>query len=392
MLVQWSLRCICQKYECTFMPTAASLLEQRWSLALETGAFGVWDLDLQTQQVHYSPEWKARLGYPATAEADPTSVWRSRVHPDDLQPMLVALQAHVEQNTRQYQREFRLRAADGRYCWVMSRGRVVETDASGRPLRLIGTLTDLTDRHEAEAMRLERDRAEARSRAQTEFLSRMSHELRTPLNAILGMTQLLSLRSNEGNEAQQRQYLGHIEQAGWQLLTMINNALDLSRIEAGKLVVTRQPVALRGLLDASLAACSAAAQQHQVTLTLEDIDPEASALGDPERLSQVLRNLLNNAIKFNRPGGSVRLGAQPCAEGWRIHVKDTGRGIAAHHLPHLFEPFNRLGQANSGVAGAGIGLVLSHWLVQAMGGQLSARSTEDEGSCFEFTLEAASAQ
>ena len=207
------------------MPHDEITLEQRWGLAERSARFGVWDLDTRTQTVHYSPQWKAMLGYPATEAPDRTETWRSRVHPDDLQPMLAALEAHIEGRAPAYEHEFRLRAADGSYRWMLSRGRVVAHDAQGRALRVIGTLTDRTEGREHEASRLARDRSAAADAARIEVLSRMSHELRTPLNAVLGFAQLLSQHGGTIDPATRHRYVENIEHAGWHLLKLIDEVL-----------------------------------------------------------------------------------------------------------------------------------------------------------------------
>lgn len=197
------------------MQRDVQLLEQRWGLAIQSAGFGVWDLDVPGQTVHYPPQWKAMLGYPAVDERDSTATWRGRVHPTDLPPMLAALGAHLTGDEPGYTMEFRLRAADGSYRWVLSRGRVVERDGEGRALRAIGTLTDLTDRREAE-----------RQRARAEVLARASHELRTPLNAVLGFAQLLQQGIGHDDPAEQRRQAARIEQAGWRLLQMVDEMLE----------------------------------------------------------------------------------------------------------------------------------------------------------------------
>ncbi|MFL6696666.1 MAG: PAS domain-containing protein [Vitreoscilla sp.] len=202
-------------------------LESRWELAIQSAGFGVWDLDPCAQTVHYSPQWKAMLGYDDRDERDSTATWRARVHPDDLQPMLQSLQAHLDGRDAAYETEFRLRAADGRYRNVLSRGRVVARDASGRALRVVGTLTDLTGRRQAEQRRLDLDRAEAASRAKLAVLGRVSHDLRTPLNAVLGFAQLLREDLGTPEFERQREYLGRIEQAGWELLDQIERMLNV---------------------------------------------------------------------------------------------------------------------------------------------------------------------
>jgi PAS domain S-box-containing protein len=200
-------------------------LKSRWELAIQSAGFGVWDLDPCEQTVHYSPQWKAMLGYGDSDERDSTSAWRVRVHPDDLGPMLQALQAHLDSRSVAYDKEFRLRAADGRYRVVLSRGRVVARDANGRALRVVGTLTDLTDRREAEHQRLEFDRAEVA------VLAHVSHDLRTPLNAVLGFAQLLRQDLGTPEVERQREYLAGIERAGWELLELIERMLHVCERE-----------------------------------------------------------------------------------------------------------------------------------------------------------------
>ena len=209
------------------MKDAQRELENRWELAIQNAGFGVWDLDPGSQTVHYSPQWKRMLGYDDRDERDSTATWRSRVHPDDLEPMLQALEAHLEARTIAYEKEFRLRAADGHYRVVLSRGRVVARDAAGRALRVVGTLTDLTDRREEERRRLDLDRAEAASKAKLAVLGNVSHDLRTPLNAVLGFAQLLRDDLGTPELERQREYLAGIERAGWELLDLIERMLQV---------------------------------------------------------------------------------------------------------------------------------------------------------------------
>jgi PAS domain S-box-containing protein len=226
-------------------------LEQRWGLAVQSAGFGVWDLDVPGHLVRYSPQWKAMLGYGDGDEADSTAIWRARVHPEDLQPMLEALSGHLRGERPAYEIEFRLHAADGSWRWVLSRGRVVERNAQGEALRAVGTLTDLTGRREAERLRAERDGAIAASQAKSEFLSRMSHDLRTPLNAVLGFAQLLAQRVGEAPAHEQLRHIAHIEQSGWHLLRLIDQMLALS--QAGS-----PPLELQTTLDAWESASHAA--------------------------------------------------------------------------------------------------------------------------------------
>ena len=393
------------------MRTDLNRLEQLWGMALLNAAFGVWDLNLLQQTVNYSPEWKLLLGYESVDAPDSTATWRSRVHPEDLAPMLAALSAHLKGSSPGYECEFRLRAADGSYRWVLSRGRVVERDAQGQALRAVGTLTDLTDRRQADVLRAERDRAEAANRAKSEFMSRMSHELRTPLNAVLGFAQLLSSRIGETKPDldMQRRHVAHIERAGWQLLSMVDKVLELSRLESLQVPLQIQTVALAPILQAAAVAMQPQAQQRALQLHLMPTPPSAAVRADPERLGQVLSHLLGNAIQFNREGGSVTVAvavsravaAAPAV--WALSVTDTGMGIPQAQLDQLFDPFDpfnpamqdttdSFGKPGTGTAdGLGVGLALVRWLVDTMGGRIDVRSSLGVGSIFTVTLPAAEA-
>jgi PAS domain S-box-containing protein len=374
----------------THMQDDLHALEQRWGLALQTAGFGVWDLDVPAQTVHYSPQWQQALGYTSDGGADSTSVWRARVHPDDLPAMMEALGRHLRGDAAHYTHEFRLRAADGSWRWVLSRGRVVQRGPDGQPLRAVGTMTDMTDRRELEGLRVERDRAEAASQAKTEFLSRMSHELRTPLNAVLGFAQLLARPDVSTPPDDQRRYAQHIEHAGWQLLRMVDDALDLASLEGGRLRLVPQPLDLQAAVQAALQEVGSVASRCGVRLLGPTLPPAARVLADPSRLQQVLSHLLHNAARHNHPGGEVELSVQPRPGSWLVTVRDTGPGMTADQLQHLFEPFNRLGRpAGARLDSVGLGLALVRSLLRGMGGDVVAHSTPGAGSRFEISLPAA---
>ncbi|MEG8232698.1 ATP-binding protein [Pseudomonas orientalis] len=255
-------------------------------------------------------------------------------------------------------------------------------DATGA-LRGFSKITrDITDRRAAEiALGTAREEAERASRAKSEFLSRMSHELRTPLNSILGFAQLLDLDSAAGQKAQ----VGHILRAGQHLLTLINEVLDIAKIEAGRLPLNIEPIPLAGTLQEALALVSPMAADAGIQLqALPTLAADIGIVADRQRLTQVLLNLLSNAIKYNRPQGQVSIEVK--IEGQRIGVSvcDTGKGIAANHIGQLFKPFERLG-ADPNVEGSGLGLALSKSLLEKMKGGLSVHSQPDIGS--RFTLE-----
>jgi len=246
---------------------------------------------------------------------------------------------------------------------------------------------DITDLREAEQVREALARAESASHAKTEFLSRMSHELRTPLNAMLGFAQLLRHDASGRLTSQELAQLDLVQQAGWHLLTLINDVLDVSRIEAGQLAVQVRPMALGPLLDEALDMNRAIAVRHGVTVRADDLDaPELGAQADPTRLRQVVLNLLSNALKYNQPGGSVRIALEADADRVHLLVADTGLGMTHEQLAHLFEPFNRLGRERGAVEGTGVGLVLTRQLLRLMRGEIEVVSEIDVGTRVRVSL------
>ena len=235
--------------------------------------------------------------------------------------------------------------------------------------------------------------AERASRAKSEFLSRMSHELRTPLNAILGFAQLLESDPVEPLSASQNESVEQILQAGWHLLELINEVLDLSRIEAGKLQLSLESVDVADLaMECRNLLGPMAAQRGIAIVDRRDGTPLPRVYADRVRLKQVLLNLLSNAIKYNREQGAITLsyGEQPDHR-LRLSVSDTGEGIPPERLDSLFESFNRLGAEDTEVEGTGIGLVITKRLVELMGGSIGVESQPGKGSTFWIDLVACSA-
>ena len=306
--------------------------------------------------------------------------------------------AHVERLLRgesnSYMLETRYRHANGGVVWVSVTVALARGPA-GEPDYFIAVVEDITSRKQTQAALLAAQAAERANAAKTEFLSRMSHELRTPLNAVLGFAQLLQMDASHPLGEDQREKLAHIERAGAHLLAMINDVLDLSRIESGGMPLTAETVALDAAVREAVALVATAAREAEVTIRLEPPhDAEKSGghvQADHLRLRQVLVNLLSNAIKYNRVDGhvTVRWGAAADGENVDLQVVDTGQGLTSAQRAHLFEPFNRLGAERSSIEGTGIGLVVTQRLVQLMGGNIQVDSRPGVGSCFTVTLPAA---
>jgi len=248
---------------------------------------------------------------------------------------------------------------------------------------------DITERRrlqqDADAARAEMAAAAAASRAKTEFLSRMSHELRTPLNAVLGFAQLLQATAKLDERANGQ--VDGVLQAGWHLLNLINDVLDIARIESGHLQLELQPIELQPVLVAALDLVQGSAAVNGLAIELPDEAAMAvGVMADPVRLRQVLVNLLSNAIKYNRRGGQVSLHCSTDAQHLNLQVSDTGIGMSTQQMAHLFEPFNRLGRERGSIEGTGVGLVLTRYLVELMGGELSVGSSVNVGTTVTLRL------
>jgi PAS domain S-box-containing protein len=279
---------------------------------------------------------------------------------------------------------FELVTCSGQRLWFEANA--VPLWRNGSVAAVVAVAHDLSESRAADALRLEKEAAESASRAKTEFLSRMSHELRTPLNAVLGFAQLMQVDLERTTFEQQRGRLRQIESAGWHLLEMINDVLDLSRIETDKIDLHIEPLAPRGLIDTCLAMVQTVSTRRRITLRVEDRSGGAWVQADAMRLRQVLTNLLSNAVKYNVDGGRVEVAVDAGDAGVTLAVSNTGAGISAEHMQHLFEPFNRLGATRSGIEGTGIGLVITKRLVELMGGRIDVTSTVGAGAVFSVTL------
>ena len=251
-------------------------------------------------------------------------------------------------------------------------------------------LTDTTERMRiASSLVTEKNDAEASNQAKTDFLLQMSHELRSPLNVILGFTQLIESGSPQPTTTQQNS-IKQILSAGWYLLGLINEILDLSSIESGNLALAIEEVSLNAVLNDCHAMIKLQAQDKKIALFFPTFKQPCMVRADYVRIKQVLLNLLTNAIKYNRTPGRIDVSyTETLDHGVRVNVYDTGQGLSAAQINQLFQPFNRLGKEASAESGTGVGLVISKLLVERMGGRVGVESTVGVGSCFWFQLDLA---
>lgn len=294
-----------------------------------------------------------------------------------------ALQSWLADVLAEPQRSHALQAAapDGRLLACEAVPQWVDDDCVGVVLNWL----DVTEQYDRARLLAEAEAARGASAAQSAFLSRASHELRTPLNAVLGFSHLLSTHAAVRADAKATRQVSLIQTAGRHLAALVDDLLQVSKLETGELHLRDERVDLASSLQevADLMAPIAAGQHINLSV---DVPAGAAARGDRSRVRQVLLNLVGNAVKYNRPGGSVAMVAEPAAAAWSVQIRDTGAGLSAEQQAHLFEPFNRLEAEHQAVEGTGLGLFISRRLMQAMQGSITVHSEVGVGSTFTLSL------
>jgi PAS domain S-box-containing protein len=338
------------------------------------------------QLTYVSPNVARMLGY-TDVEALAPGFLKEHIDPEDL-PEVTARFDRVATESVSHAVEFRFQRPDQVPLWL-STVIVPDLDEDGRLIGMFAYAWDVSaQRHAEQAQREAQAAAEAANRAKSEFLSRMSHELRTPLNSVLGFGQLLEIDYLSDT---QRDAVGHILKGGRHLLGLINEVLDISRIETGDLRMSPESVRLSELIEEAISLMRPMVEQRGIKLVVDRPDESTGyVFADRQRAKQVLLNLLSNAVKYNRPKGTVVVScARVSDDRVRISVADTGMGIPSDRLGMLFTPFERLGAEHGVEEGTGIGLALSKRLTEAMGGTLSMTTTQGQGSTFTVELPSA---
>jgi PAS domain S-box-containing protein len=393
--------------------------EERLRLALTAANQGWFDLDIATGAIVVSPEYPRLLGYEPDSFRSDLQNWLDNIHPEDSQAVADAYRQCLETGGP-CTMEYRRRHQSGQWLWLHTVGKIIGRDDQGRPTRMIGIHADVSERRliaeeleqhrhhlqelldersqdltrANEALSRARDAAEAANLAKSAFLANMSHEIRTPLNAVIGMAHLMRRAGLPGDQAER---LERIEAAGRHLLELVNDILDLAKIESGKLVLEAADVSIGSLLDHVASIMTERAQEKGLRL-LVSLEPVPDPLiGDATRLRQGLLNYVSNAVKFTEKG-TVTLRARLMdsnATGVlvRFEVDDTGVGIAPEQMGRLFNAFE---QADSSTTrqygGTGLGLAITRKLARLMGGEAGASSEPGRGSCFWFTARLARSQ
>ncbi|MCK4743348.1 MAG: response regulator [Sulfuriflexus sp.] len=373
--------------------------EERLNLSQDFANIGTWDWDIPTGDLYWSDRAFSVFGFDKKNTEISYDDFIAAIHPDDRGYVTAAISACVNDG-QAYDQEHRIIWSDGSVHWVHESGNVVRSNA-GEALHMIGVINDITKRKDAEMALLDsqerlvhaKDEAENANLAKSQFLSRMSHELRTPMNAIIGFGQLLKMETDPVLTESQEENVDEIISAGDHLLELINEVLDLARIESGNVEFSIEAVPFGEVIHESLQLVMPLIQERGIEVEFRndgvDVSPDdfvdayGAVQADWTRLKQILINLLSNAIKYNSENGKIIIACDAAENNYiRISIIDTGSGITPEQQDKLFKPFNRLDADETGVEGTGIGLVITKNIVELMGGNIGVESEIDVGSTF----------
>ncbi len=375
-----------------YLPAAFSGAPLELRVAVKAAGLSLWDWDIIDNRVTLAPAWGD------TTETSVEPVWqtiedlKASVHPEDVDRVRQHLADFLQGKRDRYAIEHRMRSNDA-WIWILSMGLASEYDVSGRIIRMVGANTNITERKEIERQLLQaQTRAEQASSAKSEFLANMSHEVRTPLNAIMGLARLLH---KTPLDKQQSDYLQLMDNSATALLALLNDVLDLSKIEAGKIVIEQVRFNIFDWLEKTVSPFTMQAQEKGLLVDLDIAnDVPQYLMGDPGRLRQVITNLLSNAVKFTPKGGiRIKVWTDPdqtgVPDGYTqilFEIRDTGIGMNAEQLKKIFEPFTQADASTTRrFGGTGLGLAISLQLVNMMKGQIRVASLPDKGSAFRFS-------
>lgn len=381
--------------------------EERWNFALEGSGNGVWDWNMEADRVHLSAYFMRMYDYYGDSVEATPAAWSELVHPDDMAQVLFDFDEHIAGRTSFYENEHRVRCKDGTYKWVLDRGMIVRYSAQGKPLRMVGTHSDISDKKMAEAKLLEanvlleqrvaertqalenaKQDAESAVRIKTDFLSNMSHEIRTPISNIINISKMV-LKTNLDNR--QQDYLEKIQVSGRVLLELVDDVLDYSHLESGKLQLDRGVIDIASMIESVVALYQSKAKEKGIKIIVDvDARVDASLIGDAVRLKQMLANYISNAVKFSEKGKiTIRVFVVAGSVSnllLRFEVVDEGIGISPQAQQKLFAAFQQADMSlRRQFGGSGLGLAINRRLSAMMGGEVGFESQSGKGSTFWFT-------
>ncbi len=361
------------------------LLEEanrRWALAADAAGLGLFEWRHAEDRFMLDERAQAICRIEVGSALDRADL-RARIHPDD-QPLVQQAWDAAFNDGELFQQRYRLDLPGDAERWVEAIG-IVRGSAAAHDQRIVGVLRDITDEAALARLTIEKQAAERVAKARVDFLSRLSHELRTPLNAVLGLAQLLRIDTGDRLTTAQDRRVAIILESGQQLLRLVEDVLDITRIDSGSVALELSPTDLRAAMQSSLNLVEPERAAFEVTIENTLPPQPARVNADPQRLQQVFVNLLSNGCKYNRRGGRLTIDGRDDGAWLHIGFTDQGQGLDAGQLGELFQPFKRLAPTAQ-VGGVGLGLVVVKLLVEQMRGRIDVRSTPGHGSCFTVSM------
>lgn len=367
--------------------------DERYRLVNTATGLGIFDWDILSNKIYYSKYYKRQLGYEPNELENTTDVWKNLLHPEDYEKATNYIDAYLKNPNGQYTSEFRLLHKNGEYIWILARAEALLNE-EGKPIRLFGSHRNITVRKKA-ILKLEeqaiellnaKEKAEESNRLKTEFLNNMSHEIRTPMNGILGFSELLN--NPELSDAKKSYFINIIQNSGKQLLRVIDDILEISRLGTRQVKVIEKPVCLNDLLLELFSIFDIKAKENKIPLYVTKglTDAESTILTDKSKLNKIISNLIENALKFTN-SGEIRFGYELKDNNIEIYVKDTGIGIVPEKQEIIFDRFSQEEKnLAQNVGGLGLGLSIAKENTELLGGKISVKSKKWEGATFIISL------
>ena len=358
--------------------------------AVEAANLGMWHWNPDRDLLLINATWGRIFGETPKARLANVSTWSDRLHPEDKDQVLQELGKHLAGETPVFAIEYRMRHKAGHWIWVLDRGKVVERDSQGAPIEITGITQDITKRVELEhELRLAKQQAEQRGEAQTRFWANISHEIRTPLNGVIGALDLLKRSDVSTDKKSELIEIGYT--SAHVLIELVNDILDLSKIEAGCIELEKRPFNINQVINEVIRVCQWQAQEKGYDIVSHS-ECDTNFIGDSFRIRQILLNLTNNAVKFTSEG-EVSITARststqnPNIDFLQIEVKDTGVGISEDKLDKIFDAFTQAETSTTRrFGGTGLGLTICKHLSDLMNASIEVRNNVDRGTCFCWTV------